>query len=225
VSDVTIERMGELLQARPTGMLLVTDELSGWFFNMTRYAGGGQDYQYWLMGWDGRPYVLELRSRQLALAHLLIGLSGGVQPDKLAEMFADERGGGFSARFLYAWPKPPPLRALSDVSIGSAGIETLLKRLAFLPPRTPNRLPLSANAREEFEQLRRHVHQVLPTLDGREREWWSKVPTQALRLAGTLTFVYWALDQRRPPEPGSIRAEEMAAASRLLRDYFAHTWR
>ena len=38
VSDGTIERFGELLQARPQGVLRLTDELSAMFTNMSRYS-------------------------------------------------------------------------------------------------------------------------------------------------------------------------------------------
>ena len=39
--DVTIERIPVLLQARPQGMLLIIDELAGWFHNMSRYRADG----------------------------------------------------------------------------------------------------------------------------------------------------------------------------------------
>src|SRR5262249_25115927 len=40
VNDATIERLAELLQARPHGIVLVRDELAGLFLNMQRYSGG-----------------------------------------------------------------------------------------------------------------------------------------------------------------------------------------
>ena len=47
VSNVTIERLAVLLQARPQGMLMLSDELAGLFLNMSRYSGG-QDNEFWL---------------------------------------------------------------------------------------------------------------------------------------------------------------------------------
>jgi hypothetical protein len=40
VSDGTIERLGELLTARPQGIIRILDELAGMFANMQRYSGG-----------------------------------------------------------------------------------------------------------------------------------------------------------------------------------------
>src|SRR5262245_28171979 len=52
VSDGTIERFGELLQARPQGVLRLTDELSAMFMNMSRYSGG-QDNEFLLEACNG----------------------------------------------------------------------------------------------------------------------------------------------------------------------------
>src|SRR5262249_5104869 len=40
VSDGTIERLGELLTARPQGIVRIVDELAAMFTNMQRYSGG-----------------------------------------------------------------------------------------------------------------------------------------------------------------------------------------
>jgi hypothetical protein len=46
-TDITVERMAVLLQARPQGMLLLTDELAGWLHNMHRYSGGDDTQGSW----------------------------------------------------------------------------------------------------------------------------------------------------------------------------------
>jgi hypothetical protein len=62
-------------------------------------------------------------------------------------------------------------------------------------------VPLSAAARERFEQLRQFLHAGRDALDGREREWWSKVQVNVLRTAGTLCFLDWAIKDDGTPEP------------------------
>jgi hypothetical protein len=90
VSNATIERLAALLQARPQGMLMLSDELAGLFLNMSRYSGG-QDNEFWLEAWNGSPYTIERVGRPpISVSHLLIGVVGGLQPDKLARSF---RGG------------------------------------------------------------------------------------------------------------------------------------
>jgi hypothetical protein len=83
VSDATIERLGVLLKARPRGVVRILDELAGLFANMSRYSGG-QDNQFWLEAWNGTRRVIERMGRPpLIVPHLLIGVVGGFQPDKL----------------------------------------------------------------------------------------------------------------------------------------------
>ena len=68
------------------------------------------------------------------------------------------------------------------------------------------------------EQFRQFVHAQKQGLDGREREWWEKMPAHALRLSGTLAYLDWAMIGG--PQPEEIDERHMGAAERLLRDYF-----
>jgi len=113
VSDTTIERLAVLLTARPQGMLLLADELAGLFLNMSRYSGG-QDNEFWLEAWCGGPYRVERMGRPAVdLDHLLVGLVGGLQPDKLARSFDGDLDGMY-ARILFGWPAEPLYQPLTD---------------------------------------------------------------------------------------------------------------
>jgi hypothetical protein len=71
---------------------------------------------------------------------------------------------------------------------------------------------------DRFEQFRQFVHAGKRALDGREREWWAKMPAHVLRLAGTLCLLDWAFVGG--PEPAAIDDPCMEAAVLLVRDYF-----
>jgi len=218
-SDVTIERMAQLLQARPQGMLLLSDELAGWFKNMSRYSGGS-DAQFWLMAWDGKPYSNERKgSPPINLDHLLIGVMGGMQPDRLAEVL-DGPADGMSARFLFVWPGKISYRPLSDtIEEVDDDIVGLLDKLSRLPVRKRPRVPLTEYARLEFEEVRKQVLSDARMLDGRERDSWAKIPAQVLRLAGTLAYLDWAVGDNKP-EPQEIKDYYVIAAADLVFDYF-----
>ena len=62
VSDVTVERLAVLLQGRPSGMVVIYDELAGLFANMSRYSNGS-DREFWLESWNGKPYIVERMGR------------------------------------------------------------------------------------------------------------------------------------------------------------------
>ena len=220
VSNVTIERLVSLVQARPRGIVMICDELAGLFLNMGRYSNGS-DKEFWLEAWNGKNYVQERQSRPpAAVDYLLVGITGGFQPDKLARSFAGDDYGMY-ARVLFAWPSEPSFKALSnDATDIEPEFQTALMRLIDLPDRdgetfTPKDVWLSEEAKETFEQFRQFLQASKAPLEGREREWWSKGATHVLRLAGTLSYLDWAMPMRNTDEPKEIEAEFVTAAVRL----------
>ena len=225
VSNATIERLAVLLQARPRGALMLCDELAGLFLNMSRYSGG-QDNEFWLECWNGNPYRVERMGRPAAAVdHLLVGVVGGMQPDKLAKSF-DGAADGMYARVCFSWPSEAPYRHLTnEVAEIEPEVLNALARIVDLPGENADgvfaarHIPLSNEAREDvFEKFRRSVFTGKNSLDGREREWWAKTPAHVVRLAGTLAYLDWAM--RGGAEPTEIEAKFMQAAARLVRDYF-----
>src|SRR5215472_8746236 len=222
VSNVTIERLAALLQARPQGMLLLADELSGLFLNMSRYSRG-QDNEFWLEAWNGNPYAVErMGSAPIVVDHLLVGMVGGFQPDKLSRSLKGDLDGMY-ARILFCWPTEPSHRLLTnevaeiepEIVDGLTRIVDLVEDLTTF---APYRVPLSADAVSEFEEFRRFQHDRKGALDGREREWWAKSPAQVLRLAGTLSYLAWAMVGGVKSD--RIDVEFVRSAVRLVRDYF-----
>jgi hypothetical protein len=224
VTDITVERMGELMQARPHGMLLLNDELGGWFHSMNQYKGGvGGDNSFWLACWDGDSYTIERKSCPPAnIDHLLVGIVGGLQPDKIHDVFKGPANGMY-ARFLFAWPDKPPYRPLQDNSTEiDPMIVDLLDQLDRLRERKvaylKSYIRLSPQARKAFERFRLEQYASAETLDGREREWWAKAQAHVLRVAGTLSLMRWAVVGGK--EPTEIRSKYVKAAVQLVRDYF-----
>jgi uncharacterized protein DUF3987 len=223
-TDATIERLAALLQARAQGMVMIVDELAGLFANMGRYSRGS-DKEFWLEAWNGEHHVVERQGRPaVILEHLLIGICGGFQPDKLAAAFegADD---GMYARMLFAWPDEPGFRSLSDeVTEVEPVFQQALLRLVDLPAEgndgsiVPRHLPLSDDARAAFEHFRQFLHRGKDALDGREREWWAKGATHVLRLAGTLCLLDWSM--HGGDEPDKVADTFVRAAVRLWQDYY-----
>jgi len=63
-------------------LLLVCDELARLYSNLSKYRG--QDGEFWLQCWNGDHYIVERQGRPPVLIdHLLVGITGGFQPDKI----------------------------------------------------------------------------------------------------------------------------------------------
>ena len=225
VSDGTIERLGELLTARPQGIVRILDELAGMFTNMKRYSGG-QDNEFWLEAWNGNAFAVERIGRQLNVDHLLVGVTGGFQPDKLVKAFTGDDDGMY-ARFYFAWPKPASHNKLSN-EIGAIdnNLKAALARLDGLAEfdkegdLLEKPIKLSALATDEFEAFREFAYRERQYLDGREREWMAKAPAHALRLAGTLCLLDWAWNEKPTEELTEIEETYVARAVKLVKEYF-----
>jgi hypothetical protein len=223
VADSTIERLAELLHARSQGLILVRDELAALFMNMSRYSGG-QDNEFWLESWNGDHFNVERKnSGSLSIDHLLIGMVGGMQPDKLVASFKGDQDGQY-ARVLFAWPEEPQWGGINNdaVEVDDAILNILMRadNLAEFEDDQliPYSLPLDEEAAETFATFAHFTHQERKILEGRERDWFAKATAHALRLAGTLTYMEWGLTTN--PRPESINVRTMAAAITLVRDYF-----
>jgi hypothetical protein len=234
-TDPTIERLAPLLQARPRGMLLLRDELSGLFANMARY-NRGSDRPFWLEAFDGGRHVIERVSRSIVVEYLLVGVIGSFQPDRLARAFAGDEDGMYG-RFLYGWPLPPDYRPLTnETSEVESELVNALTALIRLPSEDEagefavQSVWLSEEAVAKFEEFRKWVDREKRSLEGRERHWFCKGETAVLRLAGVLAYLAWAIALGAPAngfdgiagslEPRTIDKKFVADAIRLWRDFF-----
>jgi hypothetical protein len=237
LNDTTIEAVAALLTARPSGLLLVKDELVGLFRNMSRYSNG-DDRQFWLEAWDGNSYNKSRKSGHVCLPHLCVGMIGGFQPDKLGDAFAGDDD-GMSARMLFAWPERAGYRQLAN---SETGIDPVLYSVFSVLTRlgaSSRPVPLSTAALNLFEVHRRGLFGddgLLHKFEGLERSWLAKGDAHVLRLAGTLHYLDWAtravsaamFDPAKSasavfaghePEPAEIGFEPMLAAVRLWHEY------
>jgi Protein of unknown function (DUF3987) len=222
LTNVTIERVPPLLQSMPKGLLAVYEEMAGFLLNMGRYSKG-QDGPFWLEAWTGGPYLVERQKGTCEVDCLLIGITGGVQPDVLSKAFDGEHD-GMCARFCYSWPLKPKFRRLSDdVAEIEQEIVNALTRLIDLPVGDagefkPRVIPLSSDARERFEDLRRFANEETDRLEGRERDCAAKGPAHVLRLAATLAFMEWSMIGG--DEPSQVEERHMKSAVSIFKDYF-----
>jgi uncharacterized protein DUF3987 len=226
--------LAPLLLARPRGMMLIRDELAGLFANMNRYSGGS-DRPFWLEAWNGGRHVVERVSGSTAIPHLLVGVIGGFQPDKLSRAFAGDED-GMSGRFLYVWPTTPEYRPLSkDADEVDNDIINALSKLIRLPDTDAegNFIAqdkwLDDDAIAEFEAFRRWCDKTKRGLSGLEMQWFVKGETTVLRLTGVLAYLDWSLSSiastgldriKDGLEPGTIAKKYLVAAIKLWRDFF-----
>jgi hypothetical protein len=114
VNDCTVEKLGELLQENPEGLLLFRDELVGWLRNMDRDGHEG-DRAFYLESWTGgKPFTYDRIGRgSTYIERVTLSVLGGIQPGPLRSYVSQAAGGGAGddgllQRFqLLVWPDSP----------------------------------------------------------------------------------------------------------------------
>jgi len=97
VNDTTVEKLGELLNKNPRGLVQLRDELSGWLVNIDREGREGER-EFWLECWNGSgSFTVDRIGRgTIRIEACAMCILGGMQPGKLAEYVHGAIRGGFS---------------------------------------------------------------------------------------------------------------------------------
>jgi DNA polymerase I-like protein with 3'-5' exonuclease and polymerase domains len=110
VSDITIERLSEVLEDNPRGVLVARDELSSWLYSFARYkgGGGGSDVPNWLELHHAGTLMYDRKTgerRTIIVPKAAASVCGGIQPGTLTRALTPEhREAGLGARLLLAMP-------------------------------------------------------------------------------------------------------------------------
>ena len=196
--DITPEKLGQLMADHGEKMAVLSDE--GGLFDILggRYSQGIPNLDLFLQAHSGASYRVDRGSRPpvfLERPALTIALSP--QPDVLRGLSAHPsfRGRGLVARFLYALPASTlGHRTLIATPVSREVRRTYsehLHTLLALPARDdahPHIIRLSDVARQEWKSFQRHVEDEMRPGGTFEhiRDWASKLPGAAARLAGVL---------------------------------------
>jgi hypothetical protein len=163
VSDVTVEALGPIQSENPRGVLVVRDELNGWFGSFDQYKGGkGSDTAFWLSAFHGRTYVVDRRTNRVTIVveRASVGILGGIQPGILKKSLGREHcEDGIAARLLMCSP-PRRAKRWSDAVISAKlqqELDGVFDRLLALDfganaegEKVPVDLPLDPDAKSAF---------------------------------------------------------------------------
>ena len=198
VSDITVEKLGELLEQNPLGLLLVRDELAAWVGAFDRYAPGGKgsDQPAWLSMHDAAPVTIDRKSGKgtYFVARAAVSVLGSIQPGTLLRIFgAAEREAGLLARVLLAYPPDRPAlwteAALPDDV--EAHWQSLLETLLALPAAVdeqgdtrPRLIPIGEEAKSLWiEWHDQHARELMDISDDDLAAHYAKLKGACARIA------------------------------------------
>lgn len=163
LNDTTIEAAGQVLASNTQGLLLLRDELTGWFGAMDKYASGrgaAADRAFWLQAWNGGSHQIDRVSRpSIFIENLSVSILGGIQPAMIRRVVIDMIDDGLVQRLI-------------PITIGSADVgedtpdldktfgnyEALVERLVALPPQV---IKFTAEAQEVRRAFEGHAQKLM----------------------------------------------------------------
>jgi putative DNA primase/helicase len=160
VNDATFEALHQTMNENPAGLLVIRDELVGWWSQLDR-AGREGERAFCLQAWNGDTgHTIDRIGRgTIHVEHCCMSMLGGIQPGRLRPYLVDalEDGptnDGLIQRFqLLVWPDTAADWRYIDRSPDASSelrAETVLRRLAEIDPEDAPRFRFAADAQELF---------------------------------------------------------------------------
>jgi uncharacterized protein DUF3987 len=157
IEDATPEAVQPILRDSPHGVLLVRDELSGWFGGIDKYAhgrGGAADRGFWLQAFNGGSYTWDRVGRGSGyIENLSVSILGGIQTDALRRVVAEGVDDGLIQRLFVILLKSAVLG--TDEPLDTDSYDALVTKLRDKLARQHN--PTDLQFSEEAAAIRRQL--------------------------------------------------------------------
>jgi hypothetical protein len=228
-ADTTIEKLAEILDDNPRGILLARDELAGWLGSFTRYKSGkgATDLPNWLEIFQAGTIMVDRKTgeRQTLYVHrATASITGGIQPGVLTRALTPEfMDAGLAARLLMAMP-PKLAKVWSELEVPLTVEKVyydLLDTLLTLDfdtkdgEKVPHALRLSAEGKRAWVAFYNAWAQEQAAVEGELAAAFSKLEGYAARFA-LLHHVVTRL-HRREDDTADVEAESIDAGVSLSR--------
>jgi hypothetical protein len=196
ISDTTVEALALAFQDNPRGVLIKTDELSGWIMGLDQYKAKGNDRPHYLELFTCDPWNINRVSQQMFVPNTGASIIGGIQPKVMKKVFGSESfEDGLLPRFLFFYAEEEPAKFVRQgireedfyywsrllnycyniaLPIGEDGF--VISKI----------LELDEEALETFEAFYNHYHAVKAFLSELARAFVPKLIGYSLRFAGIL---------------------------------------
>jgi DNA polymerase I-like protein with 3'-5' exonuclease and polymerase domains len=236
VSDITIERLSEVLEDNYRGVLVARDELSSWLYSFARYkgGGGGSDVPNWLELHHGGTLMYDRKTgdrRTIIVPRASASVTGGIQPGTLARALTPEhREAGLGARLLLAMPPKVPKR-WSEAEIApevKQAYEGAIRKLLDLRmdrdddgDPVPLVLDLAPEAKAAWVKFYNEWGQVQAAVEGDLASAFGKLEAYAARFA----LIHHVVTHLDADDCGPVGPTSMAAGIELARWFAAEAER
>lgn len=232
INDATIEATLQCIQENPHGLVMLRDELAGWF-DFDRYSSGKRvgASAGWIELFHAKHVSVDRRTAEpIVVPRASLSIAGGIQPGILARVMDRKNlDSGLVARFLFASPDSPS-KVLTDAAVDPKTIEqmnTLVQRLyehsmctvspdASIKQPMPHLIRLDSHAIAAFRDFVKVHNHALKFESDHVAAAWSKLECYVLRIALVFHLVREAAGDASLEDPEQIGVDTLLAAMELV---------
>lgn len=231
VDDTTVEAIAPILQENPRGLIVLKDELRGWFDAMGCYQAksSGKDEAKWLEWYHARPSMVDRKTgrERVYIPMASVSVTGTIQPNVLAHIAKDELrvSSGLLARILCVMPEPRQKRwtdAEMDDAVEAKMVQLAerlktLKHIVVHEDLRPLDLQLTTTARRRFARfVNQHGGETIQQAEAVASAY-SKLEGAALRFALVFHLCRWSAGEDGYSHDGPIDLPEIESGIELAR--------
>jgi len=228
LNDATIEKIADLLESNPNGLLVVRDEILGLISSFNK-TGHEPDRQFYLESWSGTGsfYIDRITREGSYVENLILSLYGGLQPDRLATLIKKMMQGkdgddGFLQRFqlgiypeiLDQWElvdRPPNEEARSKIEELFSKIteDGFCSQGATLNQRTGIPfLRFDPNAQQIFNEWYTNLNRRIRSDDLRQTPLLASHLSKFSKLIPSLALIFHIVNKASSPDSGDLVTQE-----------------
>lgn len=225
VEDITVEALSEVLKDNNRGVLVIRDELSGWFGSMDAYSGGkgggSKDRSAWLESYNGGPRVQDRVMRgSVRIENWSCSMIGGIQPDAIRRIAQDMTDDGLMQRFMIVVGKNAPEHDRPEDTVAYSAFSKLVDHLYAVQGGGENVICLTDEAHVVRLRLNAYTTDLVeyPALPGGLRSHLGKWSGLFARLC----LIYHAIEcagVRVHPLEYDVSGDTAERVERLMREY------
>jgi hypothetical protein len=230
IDDSTTEKLQVVLAQNPRGIILVRDELSGWFGSMGAYGergSAGKDEAHWLQIYDGGPRFFDRLGRDdQFVANWGASVVGGIQPDAIKKIASKLPNDGLLQRLIpIIGQQHPEVDRHMDMTPVNA-FDDLLERLYGTPPRSgalPMERPVMMG--EEADAVRKRVFKRLSALVASFEDGSARLASHVGKWSGLFCRLALVVhcaecaERQVHPSPAEVSLESALLVERLMFKY------
>lgn len=196
VNDATFEALHQTMNENPAGLLVILDELTGWWSQLDRHGREGER-AFYLQAWNGDTgHTIDRIGRgTIHVEACCVSMLGGIQPGRLRSYLVDALADGPSndgliQRFqVLVWPDTTKESDYVDRAPDSAAeqlVARIFRKLLKMNPEDPSLFRFESDAQELFNEWYRELEakirgdELHPALISHLAKYRSLMPSLAL---------------------------------------------